>query len=327
MKCFQYELWQECNNKCTYCYNHYLSNPQSKEFKIESMQGVINAIKEDDFFEKYDTIGFIGGEFFQGQMDDPDVEAKFFEMMGILKEKALEKKLRSIWMCATLTIGDQHHLYKLLDMFKDVNLPEYFWVLTSYDPVGRFHTDQLWHNWENNMWKIRDEYPKIKVNTCMVLTGALIDKYLADNEFFNNFLKDYNTTLFIKSPTAVVFDDEGNRVPKTMQYRQDYNRDVIPNWFPTRRQARDFFYTLYEKNPELYDNVLNIHFRSDILIRNYEGHESTYEERHKDKKRESDYGTVIECGHMENYRVYVDAEDGCLLCDKEAIKDALFQGE
>ena len=83
-----------------------------------------------------------------------------------------------------------------------------------------------------------------------------------------------------------LLDKDGNRVPKTMQYRQDYNNNVIHNWFPTRKQGRDFFYTLYTKNPELYDNVLNIHFRSDILIRNYEGHESTYEERHKDQKKE-----------------------------------------
>lgn len=325
MRCYQYELWQECNNRCIYCYNHHLYNKQSKEFKIESIQKVITVAQDESFYEKYDTIGFIGGEFFQGQMDDPDVESNFFEMMEVLKTKAIEGKLKGIWMCATLTIGDQRQLYRLLDMYKDIPMEEGFWVLTSYDPVGRFHTQALFENWENHMIKIKNEYPTIRLNTCSILTGALIDKYLEDNDFFDNFQKKYGTTLFIKSPTAVVFDENGNMVPKSMQYRQDYNRDVIPNWFPTKKQGRDFFFTLVNRNPELYNNVLNIQFRSDVLIRNYEGYESTYEERHKHSKRESDYGCTIECGHMENYRVYVDAEDGCLLCDKESIWDAIYQ--
>lgn len=325
MKCYQYELWQECNNFCTYCYNRHLNELQPKEFKVRSIQGVIDTVNKDkEFFEKYDTIGFIGGEFFQGQMDEPEVEDKFFEMMALLKEKALSGDLKSIWVSATLTIGDQHHLYKMLDMFKDVNLPEYFWIVTSYDPVGRFHTKELFENWERNMWKIRDEYPKIRVNTCSILTGALIDKYLEDNEFFDNFLEKYHTTIFIKPPTAVVFNEQGIRVPVTLPYRQEYNKNVIPNWFPTRKQALDFFRTLNIKNPELYGTLLNIHFRSDILVRNYTNQETTFEERHKDSKRETDFGGVGDCGHMRYYQIYVDTDEECLLCDKQTIQDALF---
>jgi hypothetical protein len=193
-------------------------------------------------------------------MDEPEVADKFFEMMGLLKEKALSGQLKGMWVSATLTMGDQHHLYQLLDMFKDIDMPEHFWVLTSYDPVGRFHTEELFKNWERNVWKIRDEYPKIKVNTCTILTGVLIDKYLEDNDFFNNFMERYHTTFFIKPPTAVVFNEHGVRVPITLPYRQEYNRDVIPNWFPTRKQALNFFRTIYTKNPEQYHNLLNIHF-------------------------------------------------------------------
>ena len=211
----------------------------------------------------------------------------------------------------------------MLDMFKDLDLKYGFWIITSYDPIGRFHTEELFKNWENNLYKIRDEYPKIKVKTCSILTGAYIDLYLKDNNFINDFMKKYNTQIFIKSPTAIVFDKNGNLVPKSMKYRQDYNNNVLNNWFPTRKQVKDFFITLKTVNPELYDLVLNIQYRSDVLVRCYENDFQTYEERHKNSRRESDEGRIIEkCGHMENYQVYVDSDE-CLLCDKKIIDNIL----
>ena len=63
----QYELWRECNCKCTFCTLGEDNLKTDTQLKLKSMQTAIDDIKNMKAGE-HETLGFIGGEFFQGQL-------------------------------------------------------------------------------------------------------------------------------------------------------------------------------------------------------------------------------------------------------------------
>ena len=79
MKVLQFELWQECNNKCEFCYLGSNIEHTADQTKIESLKRTINMV--DNIDPSYEVVAFIGGEFFQGQLKNPTVRALFFELM------------------------------------------------------------------------------------------------------------------------------------------------------------------------------------------------------------------------------------------------------
>ena len=84
----------------------------------------------------------------------------------------------------------------LLDIFKK-NIDK-VWLLTSYDTLGRFHTDKMLKNWQFNMLNIKKLYPNINLNTTIILTGDFIEKYLNNEINLKLFSKTYQTSLFFK---------------------------------------------------------------------------------------------------------------------------------
>ena len=78
-KILQYELWQECNNRCTYCTlgNNAVKTPDY--MKLESINTAISELRQLVKGE-VSTLGFIGGEFFQGQLYNPEVKQAFFDL-------------------------------------------------------------------------------------------------------------------------------------------------------------------------------------------------------------------------------------------------------
>ena len=61
-KQIQFELWQECNSQCKFCYlgkdNRYTPN----ELKLSAMQKALNKISDLSIYPEFDTIAFLGGE-------------------------------------------------------------------------------------------------------------------------------------------------------------------------------------------------------------------------------------------------------------------------
>ena len=60
----QYELWKDCNNSCKYCFNQFV--PKVRDKKAALKYAIKNL--ENRELEEGSTIGFMGGEFFGGQL-------------------------------------------------------------------------------------------------------------------------------------------------------------------------------------------------------------------------------------------------------------------
>ena len=313
----QFELWQECNSKCKFCYLGKENCHTPDELKLQSLQNAIDKISDLSIYKEYDTLSYLGGEFFQGQLNTPEIKSKFMELMKKTAWLYEHNYIKHVWIYATLTIGDQKDLYETLNLF---NKKDELWILTSYDTIGRFHTQKMLDNWDYHMKNIHNLYPEIKFNITTILSGDFIERYLNDEINFEQFMQEYNASLFFKVPA----------LQKEYYHTNKEMNDKIGYFFPTRDLFLEFLSKFRQtEHPDLWNKLFNIHYRADSLYRNFndKNHQMELNVRHKDSLNEiennnKDEMETNDCGHLKVYAAYIDCDD-CVLCDKLMIEELL----
>lgn len=337
-KSFQWELWQYCNSFCKFCYIGEENKVYNKDRQLTSLEDLSRAIDLLDYNE-YNNISIIGGEFFQGQLDDKEIHDKFFYVIEKIFKKYVEKKIGSMWLSVTLTIGGQKHLYELLDLAErmkvfpvDAYPASGLWLCTSWDSVGRFHIDKMKQNWEFHMKNIKKKYPWIKFNTTIILQQDFIEKYLRGEFIPKQFMKEFNTMLFYKQPgvpsrpETVKYLENTSKFTKSfdecwIEEKKELNEEVFKfQFFPKRSTFLKFLYKYYKDDRDTFDRLFNIKYRSDELHRNfnYEEHDISMR-RYKDTVAEEQNAIVLPCGHLYYYATYMDSNK-CCICDKEFVE-------
>ena len=325
-KQMQFELWDECNSKCTFCHLCNKNNITPNETKLNMIQDTLDKISNLSIYDEYDTIGFIGGEFFQGQLNTPEIKSKFMELMKKTAWLYEHNYIKHVWIYATLTIGDQKDLYETLNLF---NKKDELWILTSYDTIGRFHTQKMLDNWDYHMKNIHKLYPEIKFNITSILTGDFIEKYLNNEINFTQMMEEYHCSLFFKVPA----------LQKEYYHTNKEMNDKIGYFFPTRDLFLEFLSKFRQtEHPDLWNKLFNIEYRADTLYCKENGDDieitrskdnnymeiiidnTTNKQLIRDKEKQMDY--IMDCGHLSTYNSYVD-EDGCAICDKLMIEELI----
>lgn len=333
-KSYQWEIWQCCNQLCKYCYLGKDNRHTDKEVQLKSLREFAKAIQTLDYTE-FNNISIIGGEMFQGQMNDPEVYAGWMECMNLIADKYLEKKIGSIWITTTMTIGDNKHLYDTLDLFEKRGVrpnPNYqtsgLWICTSWDAEGRFYTPDRLPNWEFHMLNIHEKYPWVKFNTTIILMDKFLDMYLNDEFKPKEFMKKFHTTLFYKQCGVPSFDmmDPMEIRALWLKMKEDSNKAMGFNFFPPREKFLRFLEKYAIQDRETYDKLYNIRYRADSLLRHFNDSNTALMLRNKNAKQESNVpieGTTNTCGHLLNYAGYVDTND-CCVCDRERIYESIY---
>ena len=314
-KVMQFELWEECNSRCTFCYLGTNNRHTPNKVKINSLNNAYDEISNLSNYPEYSVISYLGGEFFQGQLNTPEIRMKFMSLMEKTAQLLRDGYIKEVWIYMTLTIGDQRDLYDTIELFKDNT--DKLWLLTSYDTQGRFHTPKMEENWKYHMKHIHELYPDIKFNTTTILSTNCINKYLNDEISFKDMIEEYHTTFFFKQV--------GCEDTTPQEYNKKFNTDFVP----TRALFLKFLNKFKAQEDELmWDKLFNIQYRADLLYRN--GNDITESMvkniRHKDRGAELEIDDekhkneteVAPCGHLYAYHAYSDC-DGCVLCDKEAM--------
>lgn len=341
-KTMQWELWGYCNQKCSFCYlgkENNLCDAKKQERSLKDLELVIDKFP----YKEYNNISLIGGEFFQGEISNKDIELIFLGILKKIGNLYKHKKIGSFWLTVTLTKKEQNLLFTVLDMFKMYNYFETnkkynssgLWLCTSWDSKGRFHTKEQRENWENNMLKIHKFYPFIKLNTTIILTGDFIDLYLNDEINFTDFENKYNTCLFFKQPTGGIkyhpdlfgySKEKNNWAEASLLGRQKMNEDLGFEFFPQRKKFIDFLKKVYYKENKYYDKLYNMNYRADELVRHLEHLEFGHINK-RDKKEITEDGNLYNqnniCNHSYSFCCYSDSLNGCCLCDKNIIKECL----
>lgn len=309
-KSMMFELWTECGNNCKFCYLGEKNKYTSDEDKLENIHKVsniiVNRLIEDS--DQYKAIGLIGGEFFQGQMRNPEVNKAFFKLCEQIFQVIEEDRVRDFWCYCTLTIGDQEDIYKLIDLFdKTITDKEKhkFWILVSYDTYGRFHTEKMKENWEKHMLAFQ-KYPFIKFNVTSILSNDFCEKVVSGEHDLVKFKEKFKCTYFFKQPTKT-FDENSNAEFAAK----------LPNWFVKRKTYIEFLKKVKAVDLEMFNEILNIEQRADDLMTSL----SDYEVAHRNKETWEETGMAVnpKCGHVINYQCYADS-DACCLCDYFKVK-------
>lgn len=311
MKQLQFEVWQECNSGCDFCYLKSIEFIQhSVPFKIERLKKIQKIIEDVDTYKEYDTISFIGGEFFQGQLNDESVKSAWYDMVDATVRMQKAGYIKQVWLMCSLLIGKQPDLYETLSR---LNGNSVVWVVTSYDTKGRFKGKML-QTWESHMKQIKEKFPDVKLNTTCILTQDLIDKYNRGDFTFTELSEKYQTSIFLK-PCAV---QSNSTIEKIREMKKEHATHD-PSFFPSRQSFLEFLYRVKMQEGSVFfeQSIYDVHRRADTLLHlGLDGFTEESDTRVKDQSLQAEaQSNAGDCGHSLYYRIYSDSDE-CCLCDK-----------
>lgn len=308
----QFELWQECNSLCDYCYLGKENRKTPEHLKLKSIKDAYEKISDLSIYSgehPVQALSYLGGEFFQGQLNTSEIHDEFMKLMDKTAWLLKEGYIKQVWIYATMTIGDQKEMYETLDKF-DMS-SNGFWLLTSYDTIGRFHTPKMLETWQYHMKNVYEKYPNIRLNTTTIITQDLVERYNAGEFTFHDFMEKYHTALFFK---------QAGRGSLT---KEEMNARLNNRFFPKRSDTIKFFAKfMTQEGPALYDKLFNIQYRADNLYRNFNDEEHHMKLFHRDKNSKSEETLpdgsleLLPCGHVIHYQAYADSDE-CILCDRQ----------
>lgn len=281
----QYELWKDCSLGCKFCFN----KKQKDADKIESLLFVIDKLDNPEVLD-YNEVGFIGGEFFNGEIAKPKVKQLFYNLFKKLSTMHFEK----IYITGALMYDMNTYLIPFLDYLKEIKLLDKTLFCTSYDLKYRFYTKEREDLWKNNMLLLHKLYPELKLHTETVITQHFIDAVLNDEFSITDFCNTYHTRLDYIEPTSGLYYKD----------KQECIKD-IPDFFPTKDSFIDFMMkTGVESNEIDLKTFLSMEIRSNKLYYLDEGIRCVSADR-----REND-GMIVPKNNSVKYEIgFSDSDD------------------
>ena len=317
-KSLQFDLWQECNNGCSFCFLCDENKKTENDIKVQNLKKVFDIISDESNYQTYQAIGFLGGEFFQGQLDDVEVHTQFFNVMRKTADLYNCGMVKQVWIPATLTIGHQRDLYDTLDLFDSW---DNVWVITSWDTVGRFKTQKMLSNWDHHVKNLHKRYPGIKINITTILTTDFIQKYLNNEISLKRMAAEYNASLYFKHSIIILNKASEDTIEAQMQSKILSNK-LVEGFFPKRSLFLKFLVEFrHRESSDMWERLFGVRYRSDKLYRFLNDGSIQLIERYKDKKADVSDSVVSDCGHPMVYRAYIDS-DACVMCDKQKIEQS-----
>jgi len=142
IKFIQFELWKECPHKHEFCFNSGCIS-QDKE---KTLDFVLEKIKSSEV-DSYNQLGFIGGELFGKELDNPAVKTKFYSLIHAVCEKIVAGLFSKFYLTSSLVFEDAGSLHETLDIIRDYGCLDKTVLCTSYDVKYRFAPG------EEDIWK------------------------------------------------------------------------------------------------------------------------------------------------------------------------------
>lgn len=219
-KFLQFQLWKDCNIGCTFCCN----KNQKDLNKIQSLNFVLKTIDLQQNKE-FNQIGFIGGQFFSGQLNNLNVKKLFYKLF----EKISKKQYTKIYITTALIYDMDIYLIQFLNYLRQLNILNKVLLCTSYDFKYRFKNEKMQQLWKNNMLKLHNLFPELRLHTQIIVTQHFINAVLNNKFSISQFRNKYNTCIdYIEPSSGFFYIDK--------QQCQKYN----PGFFPTKQSYIQF---------------------------------------------------------------------------------------
>ena len=252
-KFIQYELWKDCCTHCKFCYNK--GEPLTdKQFKLERLAYIKGKLLSEEC-DLFDEIGFIGGEFFEKQLEDPDIRNGFYELFDICTDKYQRGKLNKLCVCTSLIFDLNKYFLPFVNYLYAKHLTDITLICTSYDTKYRFHTQDKEDLWKDNVILLHDKYDQLKIHTETLLTQDFINKVLSGEFKIQEFCKTYHTTIDYIEPSTGFYYADKYQMAK-----------VLPDFYPTKESFFEFmYYTVCDERSISIQDLLNPFLRANVL--------------------------------------------------------------
>lgn len=251
MKMIQFELWKECHNCCSFCYNANLKDFNSKE---DVLLNIISFLEDYNNIADYDTIGLIGGELLFNNLSPRELSL-YLSLYQVIINYLKQNKINQVLIASSLIFDNFILLDSVFELFQKHNLLDKVLLCTSYDTIGRFRNNSELI-WDNAVFYIHKTYPQVRLHTEIILTQDFINKVL-DNTFdIIKFKQIYNTSLDFKEPNS------GERFK--LKTKAEIN-NLLGDFFPTRSSFLKFLRKAhYEQTIDL-NQLLSVSNHSNTL--------------------------------------------------------------
>lgn len=242
----QFELWKDCNNKCKFCFNN--NSETSVESKLSRINFVHNELQKKEKYSDVKRIGFIGGEFFGGQLKTKELYNAFVNLINTV---LIDPQIDQVLVTTSLIYYD---IKQLNDFFRTISHREKLMICTSWDTKYRFHTPEDELLWEKNVEWIHKHFPEVKIHVEICPTQWHIEDVL--NNKFN--IKDFES----KFDVRVDYTDLNSGFRYTNKY--EFQNDVA-GFFPKRETFLKFLQKVYTEGQATVDTFLNFENMSTLL--------------------------------------------------------------
>lgn len=260
----QVELWEECGQRCPFCY-------QSRNFinKIKRLKQINN---EFDNYPEHKIFGLIGGEFFEWQLNQNEVWEQWKILIKKINAKLTDGTLQQFNLCTNLTYSITHSLEDTLSILNS-NIDKVL-LCTSYDFKYRFKREEDRNTWKRNIEKLHRLFPKLKIHTQIIMQQATVDVILSGWNI-NSFCDTYKTSVDFSVPTAGNSRDDNDK--NIFETKQKFLRDKkLESFFPTRESFLKVLPILQEQGYDL-QRLFNREQHAQYLYYLKDGKEICYE--------------------------------------------------
>lgn len=241
----QFELWKDCKIGCKFCCN----KGQPKIDKLQSLQFITAKLKELQII-KHDEIGFIGGEFFNGELD-PLIKPVFYNLFYDVSKLNFSK----IYITAALIYDINVDLIPFLDYLRKIQLLDKIVLCTSFDVKYRFKTQEHKELWKRNMLFLKDNYPELRLHTEIILTEWFLNAVLNDEFDLKAFKDVFNTSVDYIEPSSGLYYVDKYACEKD-----------LPGFFPKKETFLKFLKKSIRKDLINRDSFLSMELRSNTLF-------------------------------------------------------------
>lgn len=307
-KAIQVELWEDCNHHCAFCYLNEHRRHTSVVQRLEAIGEALEIAYTAD--KEYEAFGLIGGEFFDGQLETPELKKSFKNLITHLDALISVGKFKQVWVTAAL-MADARYDFKFV--MEDVKNKDKFLICTSYDTKGRFRTQARREMWFNNVYFVKGMGFKVHIQT--IVTSDFINEALTTDilsQLSNGTMLDFKTpTPHRDSYIDAVLNKSGR------EYRDiiKENMNKFPNNFFIC-DRNDFIRFLMRVKEVLGPEKLEAFCSNEVRS-------ATLHLLSKGIVIEDRWGEGIEnapCGHPWDSYCYKDS-DKCARCDAQNILD------
>ncbi len=271
----EFLLWRNCTNKCDFCWQHKLQDPETYLNKSEMLESIDETISRLDEIDIGDDVLLVGGEILASyhSLVDDKLHELFDKCVKLIKKDSI----RYLYINTNLIYENRKNLIYLLESMKGLESRLKF--TTSFDLYGRFN-EKGKKLFLDNLAFIRDNFPEVNIVVNSIITKQLIESDFNFNEFQEEFKVRYiNFIPYIPVEDDRCMDVDFMDIVKVLAENERRNRGAISFYI------NDFD---MNQNKKLYE------FRKSS---GYVECTSKYSE----------------CGHNENFKKVLDNKE-CFIC-------------